>query len=68
MDEKFRCEVCQVLHPSGLPKVCLEFDHFLEEQFPEEYTLRREAVQRKVIHQHDAPSTCLSFMLFITFS
>lgn len=57
VDERFRCEVCQVLHPSGFPKVCLELDHFLEEQFPEEYALRREAVQLKAVHLHDAPST-----------
>ncbi|RVW68824.1 E3 ubiquitin-protein ligase PRT1 [Vitis vinifera] len=57
VDERFRCEVCQVLHPSGFLKVCLELDHFLEEQFPEEYALRREAVQLKAVHLHDAPST-----------
>ncbi|XP_043722501.1 E3 ubiquitin-protein ligase PRT1-like isoform X2 [Telopea speciosissima] len=42
--ELLRCQVCQSFHPTGLPKVCLEFDHFLEGQFPEKYDLRREAV------------------------
>ncbi|XP_050252893.1 E3 ubiquitin-protein ligase PRT1 isoform X2 [Quercus robur] len=37
-----KCQVCQTSHPRGLPKVCLELDHFLEEQFPKEYMLRRD--------------------------
>ncbi|KAE9603360.1 hypothetical protein Lal_00008217 [Lupinus albus] len=43
--EVLKCEVCQSLHPKGFPKVCLALDHFLEEQFPEEYAKRRDAVQ-----------------------
>ncbi|KAL3716219.1 hypothetical protein ACJRO7_007905 [Eucalyptus globulus] len=40
-DEKLTCQVCKSRHPGGLPKVCLELDHFLEQQFPEECALRR---------------------------
>ncbi|KAI3411676.1 uncharacterized protein J3R85_017718, partial [Psidium guajava] len=40
-DEKIKCQVCQSRHPRGLLEVCLELDHFLEQQFPEEYALRR---------------------------
>uniref|UniRef100_A0A5B7BRT7 Putative E3 ubiquitin-protein ligase PRT1 isoform X2 n=1 Tax=Davidia involucrata TaxID=16924 RepID=A0A5B7BRT7_DAVIN len=58
-DEALRCEVCQSPHPRGFPKVCLEIDHFLEEQFPNEYALRRGTVQRKRVHfQHESPTTC----------
>ncbi|XP_075649337.1 E3 ubiquitin-protein ligase PRT1 [Castanea sativa] len=39
--EMLKCQVCQTSHPRGFPKVCLELDHFLEEQFPKEYMLRR---------------------------
>ncbi|KAG8389092.1 hypothetical protein BUALT_Bualt02G0193300 [Buddleja alternifolia] len=41
------CGVCQSPHPGEVPKVCLEFDHFLEEQFPEEYRVRRDTLQMK---------------------
>lgn len=41
------CKVCQSCHPSEFPKVCLELGCFLEEQFPKEYALRRDAVQFK---------------------
>ncbi|OMP03669.1 Zinc finger, ZZ-type [Corchorus olitorius] len=40
-DEIAKCQVCQSLHPNGFPSVCLIVDHFLEEQFPEEYSERR---------------------------
>ncbi|XP_022848728.1 E3 ubiquitin-protein ligase PRT1-like [Olea europaea var. sylvestris] len=36
-----KCQVCRCPHPGKIPGVCLEFDHFLEEQFPKEYALRR---------------------------
>ncbi|KAJ8639176.1 hypothetical protein MRB53_015870 [Persea americana] len=58
-DESIRCQVCQSLHPGEFPKVCLDFDKFLVEQFPEEY-----AHHRKVIHgsgvscQQKDPSAC----------
>ena len=48
-DDTLRCQICQSPHPRGFPKVCLEFDHFLEEQFPEEYAQRRDAVEQKEI-------------------
>ncbi|XP_062148287.1 E3 ubiquitin-protein ligase PRT1 isoform X3 [Alnus glutinosa] len=47
--EMLKCHVCQTLHPKGFPKVCLVLDHFLEEQFPKEYVLRRDAVQLKQV-------------------
>jgi hypothetical protein len=57
--EAIRCQVCQSPHPSGFPKVCLELDHFLEEQFPEEYTARRGTVQLKQVQfQHENSPTC----------
>ncbi|XP_057963952.1 E3 ubiquitin-protein ligase PRT1 isoform X2 [Malania oleifera] len=52
MDGTLRCQVCQCLDPRGFPKVCLELDHFLEQQFPEEYAMRK-AVQIK--HGHLQP-------------
>ncbi|XP_065875904.1 E3 ubiquitin-protein ligase PRT1-like isoform X2 [Euphorbia lathyris] len=50
VDEMLKCQVCQSPHPAGLPKICLELDHFLEEQFPRDYALRREAVQLRQVH------------------
>ncbi|KAJ1409590.1 Zinc finger, ZZ-type [Sesbania bispinosa] len=44
-DEMLRCQVCQSPHPTGFPKVCLALDHFLEEQFPQEYARRRDSIQ-----------------------
>ncbi|XP_042516575.1 E3 ubiquitin-protein ligase PRT1-like isoform X2 [Macadamia integrifolia] len=49
------CQFCQRIHPKGLPKVCLDFDHFLEGQFPKEYELRKEAV-----HSYQSGSTSAS--------
>ncbi|KDP26394.1 hypothetical protein JCGZ_17552 [Jatropha curcas] len=46
-DGMLRCQACQSLHPIGCPKVCLDLDHFVQEHFPREYALRREAVQLK---------------------
>ncbi|KAL9360798.1 hypothetical protein Peur_048921 [Populus x canadensis] len=59
VNERLTCQVCQSLQPGGFPKVCLEFDHFLEEYFPTEYAMRIEAVQAKQVpvkFQH--PITC----------
>ncbi|XP_041005408.1 E3 ubiquitin-protein ligase PRT1 [Juglans microcarpa x Juglans regia] len=47
--EMLKCQVCQTLHPRGFPKVCLELDHYLEQNFPKEYVLRRDAVQLKQV-------------------
>jgi hypothetical protein len=44
-----KCHVCQTLHPKGFPKVCLVLDQFLEEQFPRDYVLRKDAVQLKQV-------------------
>lgn len=44
-DEMLRCHVCQIPNPTGFPKVCLALDHFLEEQFSEEYAQRKDAIQ-----------------------
>ncbi|KAK6164255.1 hypothetical protein DH2020_001119 [Rehmannia glutinosa] len=60
-NEMLKCEVCQSLHPGDIPKVCLEFDHFLEEQFPREYELRRGTLQMKQEQlSSEVPSTCSS--------
>ncbi|ESW12588.1 hypothetical protein PHAVU_008G125500 [Phaseolus vulgaris] len=48
-DDTLRCRVCQSPHPRRFPKVCLELDHFLEEQLPEEYRQRRDAIELKQI-------------------
>ncbi|XP_015892584.3 E3 ubiquitin-protein ligase PRT1 [Ziziphus jujuba] len=47
--EMLKCQVCQSPQPKGLPKVCLELGNFLEEQFPKEYALRRDAVRLKEV-------------------
>ncbi|KAK7292963.1 hypothetical protein RJT34_15821 [Clitoria ternatea] len=58
-DEMLRCQVCQSPHPKGFPKVCLEFDHFLEEQFPEEYGQRRDAIKLSPVKvKPETPSSC----------
>ncbi|XP_043706784.1 E3 ubiquitin-protein ligase PRT1-like [Telopea speciosissima] len=55
--ELLRCQVCQSIHPKGLPKVCLELDHFLEGQFPKEYEPRKEAVHSCQSGSASAPAT-----------
>ncbi|XWS76103.1 hypothetical protein CRYUN_Cryun01aG0148300 [Craigia yunnanensis] len=58
-DAMLRCQVCQCLHPKGFPKVCLTFDQFLVAKFPNEYALRRDAVQLKqVSYKHERATTC----------
>ncbi|XP_057508309.1 E3 ubiquitin-protein ligase PRT1-like isoform X1 [Actinidia eriantha] len=58
-DEVIKCQVCQSLHPSSFPKVCLELNNFLKEQFPEEYNARRGTVQLKQVNfQDESPPTC----------
>lgn len=51
--QQLKCEVCQCLNPNGFPKVCLELDQFLEEQFSKEYALRRD-----VILNHEFATMC----------
>ncbi|KAK9281179.1 hypothetical protein L1049_004074 [Liquidambar formosana] len=54
-NEVLRCQVCQALHPTGFPKVCLEFDHFLEDKFPKQYSVRKDAVKIQQVHfQHES--------------
>lgn len=68
VNEMLTCQVCQSLHPRGSPKVCVYFDHFLQEHFPTEYAMRMEAVQAKQVHvksQH--PITCTSHCLIPSF-
>ncbi|XP_052190128.1 E3 ubiquitin-protein ligase PRT1-like isoform X2 [Diospyros lotus] len=57
-DKVPRCPVCQSAHPNGYPKVCLILDQFLEEQFPEQYAFRREAVSKQADNQNGSSSTC----------
>ncbi|XVE81381.1 hypothetical protein DITRI_Ditri15bG0058800 [Diplodiscus trichospermus] len=46
-DESLKCQVCKSLQPNGFPSVCLILDHFLEEQFPEKYSERQEALLKE---------------------
>ncbi|XP_014498205.1 E3 ubiquitin-protein ligase PRT1 isoform X1 [Vigna radiata var. radiata] len=57
-DDMLRCQICQSPHPSRFPKVCLELDHFLEEQFPEEYRQRRDAIELQQIKVKLATPSC----------
>lgn len=52
--QQLKCEVCQCLNPNGFPKVCLELDQFLEEQFSKEYALRRD-----IILNHEFATMCM---------
>lgn len=64
-----KCQVCQTSHPRGLPKVCLELDHFLEEQFPKEYMLRRDAILLKLVDvEHKHPTICMPEYLISLFN
>lgn len=67
-DEMLRCEVCQSPHPRGFPKVCLEFSHFLEEQFAEEYARRSDAMELKEIKvKPETPSCMYTWVGYIVF-
>ncbi|KAJ6824151.1 E3 ubiquitin-protein ligase PRT1-like isoform X1 [Iris pallida] len=44
-DAPLKCPDCESSHPGGFPNVCLDLEHFLEEQFPEEYAERKAEVQ-----------------------
>ncbi|XP_024030063.1 E3 ubiquitin-protein ligase PRT1 isoform X2 [Morus notabilis] len=58
-DENIKCRVCESLHPTGFPKVFQELCQFLEERFPIEYALRRDAVQLKQVNsKHESLITC----------
>lgn len=67
--EMLKCQVCQTFHPSGFPKVCLELDHYLEENFPKEYVLRKDAVQPKQVEfERTCPTIYMSECLVSFFS
>ncbi|XP_073021003.1 E3 ubiquitin-protein ligase PRT1-like [Primulina eburnea] len=59
-NEMIMCEVCQHPHPGDIPKVCLEFDHFLEEQFPKEYGLRKGLQMKQEQFPCETLSACSS--------
>lgn len=57
-DKQIRCQICQCLNPIRCPKICLELDHFLEEQFSKEYASRRDAILPKRIQlNHERATT-----------
>ncbi|KAJ3690098.1 hypothetical protein LUZ61_019262 [Rhynchospora tenuis] len=56
--ERVECKVCGAPHPGQFPNVCLDLDHFLEENFPDEYASRRQsAMVKKSQHQHGNASS-----------
>lgn len=61
-DEGLNCQVCQSPHPGQSPRVCLELDHFLEEKFSKEYSIRRELLHLSLVnHQIDKTTTSNDF-------
>ncbi|KAJ3682372.1 hypothetical protein LUZ60_014945 [Juncus effusus] len=40
--EKIICKVCKSPHPGEFPNVCLDLNHFIEENFPKEYSLKKQ--------------------------
>ncbi|KAL0920236.1 hypothetical protein M5K25_009357 [Dendrobium thyrsiflorum] len=60
--EALKCHVCQSMHPGEFPKICLDLDHVLEEQFPNEYATRRERLKQleKVMLPCGGPSSSVS--------
>ncbi|KAL7209627.1 hypothetical protein ACSBR1_031227 [Camellia fascicularis] len=56
-DKDPMCQVCPSVHPNGNPKVCLVLKHFLEEQFSEQYALRKEAASKQSASQNGSPPT-----------
>ncbi|XP_039138429.1 E3 ubiquitin-protein ligase PRT1 isoform X1 [Dioscorea cayenensis subsp. rotundata] len=44
VDGPLKCQVCRSPHPGGIPNVCLDLDHFLEEQFPRHHITMKEGV------------------------
>ncbi|XP_020259882.1 E3 ubiquitin-protein ligase PRT1-like isoform X2 [Asparagus officinalis] len=51
------CPVCQSMHPGEFPNICLDLDHFLEEQFPTEYAMRKEKAQLKIAERRHGDSS-----------
>ncbi|XP_068647012.1 E3 ubiquitin-protein ligase PRT1-like isoform X2 [Aristolochia californica] len=60
VDGSLNCQDCQNSHPGKFPKVCLVLDHFLVEQFPKEYSIRREEIQIKPDLLQEVQSPCAS--------
>jgi len=59
-DEVIICSVCESPHPGQVLKVCLEFNNFLEEKFPEEYAVQRKNVEHKQLQfRPKSPSACM---------
>ncbi|URE39391.1 Zinc finger, ZZ type [Musa troglodytarum] len=54
--EHLQCQVCQSFHPGEFPNICLDLDHFLEEEFPREYAVRRDQVQNKKAQCQHVPN------------
>ncbi|KAL9228316.1 hypothetical protein vseg_003909 [Gypsophila vaccaria] len=52
------CKVCEIPHPSDCPNICLELNNFLEQQFPDEYALRKENAEELKSFQHKSASSC----------
>ncbi|GMH27926.1 hypothetical protein Nepgr_029769 [Nepenthes gracilis] len=59
-DDILICQICKSPHPGDFPKVCLEFGKFLEEKFPKEYALRRDAVEHRRVQLENKSSTACS--------
>ncbi|KAK9039177.1 hypothetical protein V6N11_024013 [Hibiscus sabdariffa] len=58
-NEMLRCPVCQCLHPSSFPNICLTLDQFLAARFPNEYALRKDSILlEQVSSKHDRATTC----------
>ncbi|KAL4379563.1 hypothetical protein GQ457_02G004390 [Hibiscus cannabinus] len=59
-NEMLRCPVCQCLHPSSFPNICLTLDRFLAARFPNEYALRKDSVLLKQVSSKHRATTCMS--------
>ncbi|CDP03867.1 unnamed protein product [Coffea canephora] len=59
-NETVKCQKCESRHRGQTPKVCLEFDNFLEEQFPADYALRSIIQLKQSCSQRESLSTCSS--------
>ncbi|KAJ6815032.1 E3 ubiquitin-protein ligase PRT1-like isoform X1 [Iris pallida] len=56
-DTPLKCPDCESSHPGGFPNVCLDLDHFLEEQFHEEYAKRKDIVELQRVQSHPGDSS-----------
>ena len=60
-----KCQVCHCTHTGDFPKVCLDLDHFLEEQFPKEYSARHENVHNRTSQSERGDSSFCKFYLHL---